>query len=187
MRQALRTVGAPRAARSLFVACGRLSTEAYEQGEAKGSLLLCTRGHPSVEVLLELVDPVPVRSARAARKVFQLSHGRVMPLCDGASIWGVGRAARRREGVREDPFEVRFCGGSRWQLLHAGEVLFEVTRQRPMLRRRPPVARERFGALVRTVFPDHRETRAGRLWGAVSAVLATGCGSTLEVSSNATG
>lgn len=184
MADALAGVATPEAAAALFAACDVLSTEAYERSETSATLLLCARGHPSVEVLLELVEPVPVRSARAARKALQLSREPVAPLSDGASIWGLGRVAGPYDAAREDLFEVRFTGRSRWQLRHAGAALFAVENRRPRLPD-PPLGRERFEALARRVLPGCGDAPLARLWAAVSAVVAAECGSTVVVSADA--
>jgi hypothetical protein len=76
---------------ALFAACDALSTETYERTETNGTLLLCGRGHPSVEVLLEMTEPAPLRSTRAARKLLQMGRAGVEPLSDVSTIWGLGR------------------------------------------------------------------------------------------------
>lgn len=184
MRDALQTVADPEGAGALFAACDSLSTETYERTETNGTLLLCGRGHPSIEVLLEMTEPVPLRRTRAARKLLQMSRAGVQPLCDASTIWGLGRVAAPSERSREDLFEVRFSGRSRWEFRHAGECLFVVENRRPMLPH-PPIARDRFEALVRDVLPGHDDAHVVRMWAAVSSVLAAGCGTTLVISASA--
>src|SRR6266545_584944 len=165
MRDALQTVADPEGAGALFAACDSLSTETYERTETNGTLLLCGRGHPSIEVLLEMTEPVPLRRTRAARKLLQMSRAGVQPLCDASTIWGLGRVAAPSERSREDLFEVRFSGRSRWEFRHAGECLFVVENRRPMLPH-PPIARDRFEALVRDVLPGHDDAHVVRMWAA---------------------
>ena len=184
MADALGKVIATEAAGALFAACDALSAESYERGETHGSLVLCARNHPCLDVLLEMTEPVPVRSTRAARKVLEMSRGGVAPLSDGVSIWGLGRVARPYDPGREDLFEVRFSGRSRWQFRHAGEPVFVVENRRPV-RPQPSLGRERFEALVRDVLHQRDEALVARIWGVVSTVLAAGCGSTVVVSAEA--
>lgn len=182
MAEALRGVAGP-AADALFEICDALSAEAYEGAETTGALLLAPRGHPSVDVLLEMAETTPVRATRAARKTLELSRGQVAPLSDGAVIWGLGRVARPYDPGREDLFEVRFAGRGRWELRHAGEVLFAVAHARPP-RPAPVLARGAFEAVAREALsasaPD-----LPRLWDAVAAVIATARGSTVVVSADA--
>jgi hypothetical protein len=177
-------VVAPEAAGTLFAACDTLSAQAYERSETSGALLLCARGHPCVEVLLEVTEPVPLRSTRAARKALEMSRGGVAPLSDGASIWGLGRVARPYDRAREDLFEIRFSGRSRWQFRHAGEVIFVVENRRPMIPE-PLLGRERFEALVRDVLGERDEAHVARIWATVSSVVAAECGSTIVISAEA--
>jgi hypothetical protein len=172
------------AAAALFAACDAIAAEPYERQEADGSLLLCARGHPCVDELVALVAPVPLRSTRAARKALELSRGELAPLCDGATIRGVGLVARTYAPARADLFEVRFAGRSRWELRHAGERLFAVTRADPGL---PPATleRTRLEGLLRSAFPDHDAASVARLWDAVAAVVGAGCGSTVVISPEA--
>jgi hypothetical protein len=182
--EALRPLVAPEAGGAALAACDALSAASYERGETTGVLLFCQRGHPCVEVLLEMTEPVPILATRAARKALELGLGEVAPLCDGADIWGLGRLARPYDGSREDLFEVRFLGRSRWQFRHAGEVVFVVENRRPTLPE-PALARGRFEALLRDVLSVRDEAREARIWEAVSAVAASGRGSTVVVSPDA--
>jgi hypothetical protein len=184
MAEALRPAVGPGAADALFGACETLSAEAYEGAETRGSLLLSPRGHPAVELVLELVDPTPLAATRAARKALELSRGEIAPLCDGAVIWALGRVAGPYDPARADLFEVRFTGGARWELRHAGERLL-VVEGRPPARPVPTLGRARFEALARSVVAGHGALELARLWEAVSAVLATGRGSTVVVTAEA--
>jgi hypothetical protein len=181
--EALRPV-AGAAASALFEVCEALSAAAYEGSEARGTLLLLARGHPAVEVLLELREPVPLRATRAARKALELSRGEVAPLSDGLVIWGAGRVAHPYDPARQDLFEVRFEGSARWALRHGGEPLLVVA-GRPPPRPAPALGRAGFEALARDVLGGGASPDLPRLWAAVSSVLATARGSTVIVSAEA--
>ena len=180
MREAVARFGAPGDADAIFAACDILSREPYERQEAHGSLLLSARDHPSIDVLVQLLDPVPLRSRRAARKALQLCRAPVVPLCDGASIWAAGRLARPYDPARKDLFEVRFTGRGRWELHHAGAMLFAVAAGEAAMQR-PVLDRDHFAAAVRSAFPTVDAAGVGRLWDAVAAVLEAGAGSTVVV------
>lgn len=184
MTEALRALLAPEAARALFAACDALSAEAYERGDASGTLLVLARGHPAVDVLLALEDPAPLARTRAARKLLELSLGDVAPLSDGTVIWGLGRVARAHDPSRGELFEVRFAGRSRWELRQGGEALFAIE-GRPPAPRAPWLARERFEGAAGEALGAHGAPDLGRLWAAVSAVIATARGSTVVVSLDA--
>ena len=183
MDEALARIAGPEASGALFAACDALSAEAWERADARGTLLLAARGHPSLDLMLELVAPVPLRATRAARKLLQLSRAGLAPVADGAAIWGLGRVAPH-DPAREDLFEVRFSGRARWQLCHGGGPLFVVANRRPSLPE-PPLSRERFEALVHGALPAPGVADLERLWEAVSAVVAADCGSTVVVSGGA--
>ena len=183
MRDALRPVVGP-AADGLFGACDALSAEAYEGGEARGTLLLVARRHPAIDVLLEPCDPTPLLATRAARKTLELSRGEVAPLCDGTVIWGLGRVARPYDPARKDLYEVCFEGCARWELRHAGERLLAVEGW-PAPRPAPTLSRDRFEALAREVLGARHAPELARLWEAVESVLATGRGSTVVVGAGA--
>jgi hypothetical protein len=183
MCEALRPVAGPAAA-ALFERCAALSAEGYEGGETRGTLLLLPRGHPAVEVLLELREPVPLVATRAARKALELARGDVAPLSDGLAIWGLGRVAHPYDPARQDLFEVRFDGRARWELRHGGEPLFAVA-GRPPARPLPTLERPRFEALARDVLAAGGPPALARLWEAVAAALATARGCTVVVSAEA--
>jgi hypothetical protein len=163
MAEALRPVVGAGAAETLFGVCETLSCEVYEGAQTHGTLLLATR---------------------AARKTLELSRGEIAPLCDGTVIWALGRVAGPYDPARADLFEVRFTGGARWELRHAGERLL-VVEGRPPARPVPTLGRARFEALARSVVAAHGPLDLARLWDAVSAVLATGRGSTVVVTADA--
>ena len=83
--EALGPAFAARAAAGLVAACDALSALPYERCDPTGALLVCGRDHPSVDVLFELTEPVPLGSARAARKLLELSRRDVVPLSDAAA------------------------------------------------------------------------------------------------------
>jgi hypothetical protein len=176
---AFRGVAAPEAAATLPDALDALCGTAYERGETQGALLLCGRGHPAVEALLEMTEPVPLRSTRAARKALELCCGDVAPLSDGTSIWGVGRAA-----LGADLLEVRFEGRARWELRRGGETLVAVE-ARPSPAVHPALDRARLDELVREVQGGRGDGRPERIAAALEAVLAVGRGITVVVSTDA--
>jgi hypothetical protein len=157
-----------------------LSAEAYERGEATGTLLLCSRGDAGVEVQVELAEPVPLRSTRAARKALELGRGAVAPLCDGGSIWGVGRARPGAGAV----LEVQFQGRGRWRLRRGGETI--LTREaRPPVAAPPALDRERLDAALREVLGARARVHPDRIAAALDAVLAVERGITVIVSPGA--
>jgi hypothetical protein len=181
---ALRGVTAPEVAATLPDVLDELCGTAYERAETQGALLLCGRGHPAVEVLLEMTEPVPLRSTRAARKALELCRDEVAPLSDGASIWGVGRAALGADAARADLLEVRFAGRVRWELRRGGETLVAVE-ARPPPAAHPVLDRARLDALVAEVQGGRGEGRPERIAAALEAVLAVGRGITVVVSADA--
>jgi len=184
MRAAVAPFAPEVAGAALFAACDAIAAEPYERREAEGSLLLCARGHPSVDELVVLVAPVPLASTRAARKALELCRGELAPLSDGATIRGVGRVARTYGPARADLLEVKFSGRSRWELRHAGEPLFAVSRADPGPPR-PALARDRLEGLLRSTFPDLDAASVARLQDAVAEVVRAECGITVVISADA--
>ncbi|MBZ4414681.1 diadenylate cyclase [Myxococcus sp. XM-1-1-1] len=173
---------------ALFSICDALSAEPYERSETHATLFVCKQEHPSIEPLLEMVEPVELRSARAARKVLQMSAAGLSMLSDGMFIWGLGRLSSRvpYEATREDLFEIRFTGRLRWELRHADTVLFQVENRRVMF---PHVRlmQTDFGVFLNRVFPHLAAQNVSQLWDCISSVLAARHGAILIITQDAAG
>lgn len=181
--EVLEAGGAAGALDRAFAWFDALSHEAYERSENRAALLVCPRERPRAEVLLELLEPVPLGESRAARKLLQMSDAGLAPLADGGVIWGLGRPSAS-VAARADLVEVRFAGRGRWELRRGDRVIFVVENGRPMLPR-APLDRDRLEAGLRRAFPACAAGDVARVWSAVSSVIATGCGITVVVSSDA--
>jgi len=168
----------------LFSACESLSLAPYERSETYATLLVCRQDHPSIEPVLALAEPVALRSARAARKLLQMSGEGISILCDGTSIWGMGRPSTKTpyDSSLEDIFEVRFTGRTRWEFRHAGAVLFQVQDRRVAFPPRAPIEEKEFRTFLIRMVPGIVARGVDELWKYVQAVLSAGHGAILVIS-----
>jgi len=127
----------------LFERFNLISSLMYEGTEGTGRMLLANPDGPSVNVLLELSEPVPFRQPRWARKVLQMASSETALIADCEDILGLGTIADGFDPwTTQNVFTVEFHGHYHWSLCCGEEVLLV----------------SRFGApsLPQERFPRHR-------------------------------
>lgn len=151
----------------LFEACNTISSLRHEKAESVGGLVFAARQHPAIGVTVTFQVPIPVRTASWARKILQLTSDRLLLLCDGKDIYGLGEV-RTYEAAHEDLFVVRFTGFHTWDLEHDGAVLMRTTFGVPGLPK-ARLERDAFIAHVSDAFHGSAELDADALWEVVEA------------------
>ncbi len=163
------------AAGSLFHACNAISSLRYEGTEGSGRMIVSRQGHPNVEVMIRLLNPVSLSNYRGIRKL----------LCDSSVIHGLGRCNELRydEGA-EDLFTVDFTSHHTWKLLHAGHEMMVVSYGQPSLPKRP-IDEEDFKARIRREFVDLDNKSLMNLWEVVHQAANQKHGTMIVVSDKA--
>lgn len=120
---------------SYFHPCDPLSEIAirtYESATAHGRLLLVHPEHDTLDVHLHLERPVPLTSARAVRKLLEITDDDLALLVHTDGVYGLGRVV---EGLAGDVFEVSITAHATWELRGADGVLLRFEYRRPTLPR----------------------------------------------------
>lgn len=115
-----RNYGSP----NLFERFNLISSLMYEGTEGTGRMLLAKPDGGSVDMLLELAEPVPFREPRWSRKVLQMASSETALIADCEKVLGLGTIA---EGIdpwaTQDVFEIEFLDHYHWRLSCGDEVL----------------------------------------------------------------
>ena len=165
---------------NLFAALNDISTLMYERQEPLGHLLLVNPSSPNVEYVLKLSTPVPLREVRWSRKLVQLAFGDVKLICDGESIFGVGRWIAEMASV----FEVEFFAQRSWTLRRGTQEFLRSHFGDPKLPR-GPISKERFLESYAMHFPDVSSPAGDHLWEALKDLEGLDHGSLLIVAEDA--
>jgi hypothetical protein len=174
----------PTSGRGLLEACNVVSMMRYEGSEGRGRLVVARKGHPCVETVVTLRQPVLLREHRAVRKLVQIAGGDLHLLADDRQAYGFGRLAGLYDSTQEDLFEVEFVGYYEWDLNHAGQRLMRVSYGRPWLPA-PRLARAGFDDVFARIFPDIPLDAANVVWGIIGAAMEQKHGTTIVVSAAA--
>ena len=157
----------------------------YEGAEGKGRVLLTDDDHTGVVSELLLDTPVPLKRARAARKLVEMATSRLDLLAtpDGG-VYGLGTVDPEYDRDSERVFEVVFLKGNTWELRHDRVPLMRVVGGVPELPR-DPVQREDFDSLCLRVLGDGVGLDLDALWASVEAARAQRHGTLVVVSTGA--
>jgi hypothetical protein len=130
-----------------------LSALPYEGRAGSGRLVIAKKGHPDVEALIKLQQPVNMRNMTAVRKLLEASGIEADLLSDGESVYGLGLVSQNYDAESETIFVASVTGRGVWQLSHAGQALITVQDGVPHLPTH--VLDEKYlGDLIDRFFPD---------------------------------
>ncbi|KAB0443977.1 diadenylate cyclase [Lysinibacillus fusiformis] len=104
---------------NLFDFIHNISLLKYESSENHGNILFCSRDI-DLENKLMLSDPITLKeysSAKSIRKLLETSGGDVSLLCDGVSIWGIGKRDMKQD-IPQKSFIVVFKGQGEWDVIN---------------------------------------------------------------------
>lgn len=119
----------------LFNSLNTISSLRYEGSESIGSMIICKKGHPNVQTIVELLLPVPMNNPRAVRKLLETSSNDLSLLCDSANVYALGHLSGLYDAHAEDLFTISFTKHYTWDLLHDRHVLMRVAYGQPSLAR----------------------------------------------------
>lgn len=118
----------------LFQVCNVISSLNYEGEAAVGCVVVSERGHPAIDVQIELVEPVDPDDFRKVRKLLEMCDERVWLLAADRRIYGLGSLNHTGyDRKREDVFVIRFVEHHCWEFIHNGVVLMRTTYNEPKL------------------------------------------------------
>ncbi|QJX81372.1 diadenylate cyclase [Priestia megaterium] len=104
---------------NLFDLMHNISLLKYESSENYGNILFCSRDI-DLENKLFLSEPITLKeysSAKAIRKLLEISGGNVSLLCDGESIFGIGKRDVKQY-LPLKSFIVEFKGQGEWDVIN---------------------------------------------------------------------
>ncbi len=158
-----------------------ISALPYEGRAGHGMLILAEKNDPTVEVQLQLHDPVNLLERRTVRKLMEASDTETGLLVNGnGQVYGLGRVLA---GQEESILLVSFTGRGAWDLVHGRRALLSV-RDGEAAIPTPPLDIERFRDIVHRLLPN---ANIGRLVELAKAASRHHHGAMLIISSDAEG
>lgn len=164
----------------LFNVSNAVAAMNYEGEESLGGLILCSKGHPEIELDIEFRQPIPMQEHRAVRKLMEATTSTRKLVSDGRSLIGLGVLKGRYNGVSEDIFEVRFLKRYCWELRHQEHILMRVTAGQPQLHRSIGIEATVRDAIERA-WPKLPARDISRLWKLVESASTLPHGCTLAI------
>ena len=169
----------------LFERFNMISSLLYEGARGSGRLLLANPESGSVDLSLELAEPVPFREPRWARKVLEMASSGTSLVADCEKIFGLGALA---SGVdpwgTQDVFEVEFLDHYYWRLSCGDEVMLISRYGSPSLPQET-VPADLLSDSYQRLFPSARPSDVSRFIELFSAAADQRHGSTLVVAQDA--
>ena len=161
-------------------ACDAVSAQTYEGRASLGSVVLARQGHPDVACEVTFEHDVPVGVPRSFRKALEMTGPGFELLCDGRTVYGIGRMLEGYAPATEEVFEIKVVGNGAWELWHADTPFLRVDNGEPSLPR-DVIDVETFAHAVNRVFPDALSEHVDALWGMTQACVRQQHGTMLVV------
>ncbi len=168
----------------LFESCNTISSLRYEGAEGIGVMLLSRRGHPNIDIMLSLVEPVQIHDYRAVRKLLEMTSSDVCLLSDSGFIYGLGKTTGIYDQRNEDLFTVRFTKHYSWKLFHAEHLMMQVNYGQPELPRMR-INKDKFETDVKRIFKQIHPRELAYLWDLIIEASEQKHGTMVVVSSGA--
>jgi Probable sensor domain DACNG/Probable sensor domain DACNH/DisA bacterial checkpoint controller nucleotide-binding len=165
---------------SLFTVLNEISGQMYERQESVGGIILASRESNDIEYILKLDTKVPLREVRWSRKLIQLACDEAKLICNGVSIFGVGR-------WKSDPgssIEIELFGRRSWTLKQGTEELLRAHFGDPKIPKKA-ISEQRFLENFGMLFPQSSTAVGQQLWKALETMESFDYGSLLIVSIDA--
>jgi len=154
----------------LFEECNKIASRRDEGREGAGGMVIARKGHPAIQVELQLTESIPLSDPGWARKILQVASPDLSLLSDGVNVYGLGSLGDKYDAGAEDAFIVRFLGHHKWELRHSDDVLMRVEYSVPELPR-PKLDESSFKEKAARVFGGLRPGDAEELWRVVSTAI----------------
>ncbi|OAI07570.1 diadenylate cyclase [Methylomonas methanica] len=147
----------------LFEQFNSISSLMYEGTKGTGRLLLVHPENPAIDYDLRLVDPVPFREHRWARKILQMASDDIMLVADCEKIHGLGKLKANCDSSQQDAFIIDFLDHYYWQLRSGNQVLLQCRYGEPKLPQEP-VSQDRFIDNYSRLFPQTSSAQQNHIW-----------------------
>jgi hypothetical protein len=183
MSAAARIVGAPVSGEALFEALEAISSLPYEGGEATGRLVLSRADRIEDESGIQLVEQVPLTSARRARKLLETAVADLALRSDGYAITHLARIPRNAGEWPEDTIVISMLGHHLWAVENRGWPVMRVRGGVP----EAPSARlteEEFRNLLHDTFPAE-DPDSAQIWKVVKGAIDQRHGTTVVIADRA--
>jgi hypothetical protein len=168
----------------LTVALDEISAQPYEGRSGAGALLLAPEANPSVERVLDFVEPIRVSETRSMRKALEMAGSGQHLLCNGRKVVGLARLSDTYQPTDENAFVFTVMSRGVWELSHAHVPLLRMSNTRPSLPQ-PRLDPQHFKSVARRVFPEISDIETDVLWELVESASGASHGTMLVVHSNA--
>ncbi|MHB8449086.1 MAG: diadenylate cyclase [Mycobacteriales bacterium] len=170
-------------AHGLYPALQELVNMPYEGRAGSGAFILAKATHPSINVSINLAEPVAIGAGQQLRKLLEMTTPTLNLLCDGDQVYGLGQLDPAYDPGLEDAFTLAVAGRGTWDLSHGPTTLMRVAYGVPQLPR-ARMSKELFADTVTRVFGDVEQDDIDRLW-QVAEVAADAAHGTMLVISGA--
>ena len=163
-----------------------VAAQPYEGRTGVGTIVLAAESSNQVEIDVRLITPVSIATTRAFRKLLEMSGPDLHVLCDGVSVYGLGRVADTYQPAAEEVFTITVVGRGSWELAHSGVPLLRMDNTRPTLPR-PRLSEAHFADTVSRLFPEARSADISALWALANGAVEQEHGTMLVVHRDAAG
>lgn len=169
---------------SLYEKINIISSLMYEGAKGKGRLLLVNSENPAIDYALRLIEPVPFRQPRWARKILQMASQDIMLVADCEKIHGLGKLNENHDATQQDAFIVDFLDHYHWQLRCGEQVLIQSKYGEPSLPQEV-ISRDRFLDNYSRLFPQTSLEQQHHIWLLFNCAIKQNHGSMLVIAMDA--
>lgn len=155
--------GGMRGLYGLFNACNYIASMKYEGADSKGGMIIAREYHPNIAYSFKFENPVSLSQPRSIRKLLEVTSAGASLITDGAEVFGVGDTVEDCDPSSTDLLHLRFTAHYRWELIHAGNILFQVNFGIPKLPT-PPLDRAKFSEALEIIFGHETVKDARQLY-----------------------
>lgn len=168
----------------LYDACNEIASMKYEGTVGIGKMIIATKDHKNIKLMLQLKEPIEVRNYRKVRKFLELADINSSIISDSALIYGIGELRGKYNPVEESIFEISFTSHFTWELTHDNNALMIVAYRQPTI----PIEkidRDKFYSDLPRIFKGITKNQIGNLWDIAMEATKQKHGTMLVISDNA--
>jgi hypothetical protein len=169
---------------NLFKSINDLAALLYEGTKGIGRLMLASPDNPDIKYSMRLKPPVPLREARWARKILQMSASDLAIISDGHAIHGLGNLDSRHDPAQQDVFWIDFVDHYFWTL-RIGERALLRSHFGDVMLPKEPILQPRFIDNFVRVFEDRSKEDAQNMWALLECMRIQRHGSMIIVAPDA--
>lgn len=120
----------------LFPLLNKISSLKYEGAEIEGSIIIAKKGHPNLELTIELSPAIELSDARRIRKLAQITDNELHLIISSEGAIGFGKIIGEYDCNGEDLFVVGFRKNNTWDLMHNKSILMRTVLGQPQMPKR---------------------------------------------------